>query len=77
MGFDVILSIAMNIDFDLTQMIVEIYVAYLTDKKLTFFLKKPSGEQEPIDTEILEDPKQLEDLKIDKDSTLYIEYQER
>jgi len=77
MGFDVILNVAMNIDLDVTKMIIGLYATYLADKRLTLFLQKPSGEKEPIDTEILEDPKQLENLKIEKDTTLYIEYKER
>jgi len=77
MGFDVILNVAMNIDFDVTKMIIGLYATYLADKRLTLFLQKPSGEKEPIDTEVLEDPKQLENLKIEQDTTLYIEYKER
>ena len=77
MGFDVVLNIVMNIDFDVAEIVVGLYATYLADKRLTLFLKKPLGEQEPIDTEILKDPKKLENLEIDKETTLYIEYQER
>jgi hypothetical protein len=74
MGFDVIL----NIDIDATKIIIELATTYLEYRLIKgVFLQKPSGEKEPIDTEVLEDPKALENLKIEKDTTLYIEYKER
>jgi len=74
MGFDVVI----NIDIDATQLIVELATTYLEYRLLKgIFLQKPSGEKEPIDTEILEDPKQLENLEVEEDTTLYIEYKER
>ena len=74
MGFDVIL----NIDIDATKLIIELATKYLEYQLIKgIFLQKPSGEKELIDTEILEDVKQLENLKIEKDTTLYIEYKER
>jgi len=74
MGFDVIL----NIDIDATQIIIELAKTYLEYRLIKgVFLQKPSGEKELIATEILEDIKELENLEIEKNSTLYIEYKER
>jgi len=74
MGFDHVL----NIDIDATKLIFELATTYLEYRLIKgVFLQKPSGEKEPIDTEVLEDPKELENLKIEKDTTLYIEYKER
>ena len=77
MGLDVVIDIAINLDIDVTKTLIGLYATYLADKRLTLFLKKPSGELEPIDTEILEDEKKLEKLEIDKESTFYIEYKKR
>ena len=77
MGFDVVLNIIVNIDVDITKIVIGLYATYLADKRLTLFLQKPSGEKEPIDTEILEDPEKLENLKVEKDTILYIEYKKR
>lgn len=74
MGLDIVL----NIDIDATKIIIELATTYLEYRLIKgVFLQKSSGEKELIDTEVLEDPKQLEDLTVDKDTTLYIEYKER
>jgi len=73
MGFDIVL----NLDVDMVRLAMILSSTYLANRGLTLFLKKSSGESEPIDVEVLKEPKKLEELDIDRDATLYIEYKKR
>lgn len=78
MGFDIALDFIVNVDIDVAQMVVDFFKTYLEYRLIKqVFIKKPNSELEPIDTEILEDKKELENLGVDKDTELYIEYKKQ
>ena len=80
MGFEVELLINLDVilTIDWTQLLSDLFQNYLEYRLIKeVVLKKLSGETEVIDVEVLQDPKKLEQLNIEEDTELFIEYKER